>query len=389
MIEEQLYNDLFNKIPNNSRIILFGACEVAKKILNDIKKHKSNVKILGFIENKNEKINSYCNLPVWTLKKFLDTKIMFDYIVMTTLIDYHELMALFDLYNLPVIPQTKFISNYYRNVYPNYNDENYNNIINMFSDSQDKELYSILFKLRLGISDFKVNIASELTTHKLYNGSYTEETKLRIPIKEQYIEKINKDNIETLFDCGLYTGLNVLAYDMFLPNLKKVIGFEAIYNVVKERYIEDFLPNNKLKIVPYAVGEEEGKTSFAINTLGMSGSYCPEMSSSIRNIGATTWNILPEIDVITLNKYCRDNNIFPDLIKMDIEGAELPALKGGIDIIKQCRPQLAISIYHSNEDYINIPLYLKENLVDYTYKLGHYSPYNIETVLYAIPNELI
>ena len=74
---------------------------------------------------------------------------------------------------------------------------------------------------------------------------------------------------------------------------------------------------------------------------------------------------------------------------MDIEGAELPALKGGLEIIKRHRPQLAISIYHSSEDFINIPLYLSENLENYTFKIGHYSPLIYETVFYAIPNELI
>ena len=47
---------------------------------------------------------------------------------------------------------------------------------------------------------------------------------------------------------------------------------------------------------------------------------------------------------------------------MDIEGAEMPALIGGINTIKKYRPQLAISIYHTNSDFINIPLYLKNNL---------------------------
>lgn len=66
----------------------------------------------------------------------------------------------------------------------------------------------------------------------------------------------------------------------------------------------------------------------------------------------------------------------------------LSALKGGIKTIEKYRPQLAISIYHSSEDFVNIPLYLKENLEHYKFRLGHYSPGLSETVLYAIPDEL-
>ena len=91
--------------------------------------------------------------------------------------------------------------------------------------------------------------------------------------------------------------------------------------------------------------------------------------------------------MITIDDYCGKNNIKPDFIKMDIEGSELLALEGGINTIINHRPQLAISIYHCDADFINIPLYLNENLKNYVYKLGHYSPDINETVLYAIPRE--
>lgn len=71
-------------------------------------------------------------------------------------------------------------------------------------------------------------------------------------------------------------------------------------------------------------------------------------------------------------------------IKMDIEGAELEALKGAVDTIKRCHPKLAICVYHKREDLITIPQFIKS--IDKSYKLylrAHY-PYVSETVLYAI-----
>lgn len=71
-------------------------------------------------------------------------------------------------------------------------------------------------------------------------------------------------------------------------------------------------------------------------------------------------------------------------IKMDIEGAELEALRGSREIIKRYRPRLAISAYHKKEDLVDLPLYLKELVPEYKLYIRHYSNAAIETVLYAV-----
>ena len=48
-------------------------------------------------------------------------------------------------------------------------------------------------------------------------------------------------------------------------------------------------------------------------------------------------------------------------IKMDVEGAELNSLIGAHKTIKREHPRLAISIYHSDDDMLNIIEYIKEN----------------------------
>ena len=74
-----------------------------------------------------------------------------------------------------------------------------------------------------------------------------------------------------------------------------------------------------------------------------------------------------------------------NFIKMDIEGSELPALKGGQNVIKRERPILAISIYHSVRDYWEIPKFLMSELENYQYYVRQHALIGSETVLYAIP----
>ena len=70
------------------------------------------------------------------------------------------------------------------------------------------------------------------------------------------------------------------------------------------------------------------------------------------------------------------------------------------DLIKICekfRPQLAISIYHTNyekdkfklTDLVDIPLKIIQNLKDYNFFIGHYSYERWEMILYCIPQKKI
>lgn len=69
---------------------------------------------------------------------------------------------------------------------------------------------------------------------------------------------------------------------------------------------------------------------------------------------------------------------------MDIEGAELQALKGAENIIRRYRPKLAICIYHKPEDLYEIPQFIKSCHSDYKFYIRHYTDIFSELVLYAI-----
>lgn len=72
-----------------------------------------------------------------------------------------------------------------------------------------------------------------------------------------------------------------------------------------------------------------------------------------------------------------------DFIKMDIEGAEFESLKGAEQTIKAFKPQLAICIYHSAEDFIRLAKLIHEYEPKYRFAIDHFTIHAEETVLFA------
>lgn len=72
-----------------------------------------------------------------------------------------------------------------------------------------------------------------------------------------------------------------------------------------------------------------------------------------------------------------------NFIKMDIEGAELSALKGAENTLRTFKPQLAISLYHKESDLTEIPEFINQLGLDYEFFLDHFTIHNEETVLFA------
>ena len=74
-----------------------------------------------------------------------------------------------------------------------------------------------------------------------------------------------------------------------------------------------------------------------------------------------------------------------NFIKFDIEGAEKDALLGARETIRRHRPALAVSIYHRNEDIIELPRMIKELHPGYSFHLHGVCLNYGESILFARP----
>lgn len=85
----------------------------------------------------------------------------------------------------------------------------------------------------------------------------------------------------------------------------------------------------------------------------------------------------------TIDDYARSGLQRIDFIKMDIEGAEMAALAGAADAIREFKPRLAISGYHKPQDLWEIPQRIRDLNPGYRLAFGHHTPIKWESVFYA------
>ena len=216
-------------------------------------------------------------------------------------------------------------------------------ILNFLDSEKDKQLYKDLIEARItGNTD-------KLKEFVQKEHNITPDRKRTI---KHYTSYINYDAIEVVLEGGMFNGLNTIVFKKLFKNLKKIYAFELIYDKVKNKSIAHIIDSLKeLEIIPLALWDRKEKLVFTEN---VAAPYSSGINPPLNKNGSEQ-NFT--VDAISIDEYVSENNIEKvDFIKMDIEGAEMKALKGAEQTLIKHRPQLAISIYHSNND---MQLYVK------------------------------
>lgn len=203
-------------------------------------------------------------------------------------------------------------------------------------------------------------------------------------IIEQYAYKINNKYIvsaesgDTVLDVGACWGDTALYFADKVSEGGNVYSFEFIPNNIKLFNInKSFNPSLSERI--HLVENPVSDTSDQIIYFKDNG---PGSKVSFESFEDQTGRT----KTLSIDDFVSAKNIEKvDYIKMDIEGAESFALNGAIETIKKFRPKLAIAIYHSMEDFVNIPNWIVNLDLDYEIFLGHYTIHSEETICFAKP----
>jgi len=179
-------------------------------------------------------------------------------------------------------------------------------------------------------------------------------------------------------DAGAFVGDSIEKYIyIHLGIIGKVCGIEPIIKQYKalevrlERLRREWaLDKEQLYSYNVAIGDNVGMVQIDMkDNIATSRVHQPESISNACMVQQVRLDDLFHDDV--------------SMIKADIEGAELAMLRGGSKLIKQYKPRLAICLYHTPFDMLEIPLYIKALVPEYKMSIRHHAMDASETVLYC------
>lgn len=337
-------------------IYIFGAHKVGLNL--SIECQKKNIKVLGFFDNDLTKINKKLNnIKIYKpTEKNCSNKIIIvasgryslqiiDQLknIKCLFLNLHEFQYLFDLSHQAEQKFRKFISALTKN------RSKFNKVYNLLNDKISKNVFNGLLKIR-----------SEL------NISYSEDFKSNF--NDEYIDPlfIKKRDLKVFIDVGSYNGDTI---DRIENNLGK-INTAYLFEPELSPYIDSIKRfDHRKKFFSFNFGLSD--KIFKIN-------YHGEYSYDLR-LDENKKNNTKSIQFIPLDFLKIQDVTF---IKIDVEGAELSVLKGGVETIKKYKPKMAICAYHRANDFWEIVEFVLK--INSSYKVGirHYSDILDDTTLY-------
>jgi FkbM family methyltransferase len=160
-------------------------------------------------------------------------------------------------------------------------------------------------------------------------------------VDEPWIAQLSRDLLspsDVVYDLGAHVGYTTTLFAHFLQGSGEVHAFEILPSTAD--LLEKTIEINNFKNVTIHVvglGKEEAEFNLPVGPTAMTSLLAK------KGEGQQT----ETCQVVKLDDYRKEKGLAsPDLIKMDIERAEIDCLHGSLELIEECRPTMIIA-FHS------------------------------------------
>ncbi len=183
-------------------------------------------------------------------------------------------------------------------------------------------------------------------------GTEKEEQEIMAALLREIIKNKGGNNSSAIFfDIGANIGWYSIYFEKLFKNMQ-IHSFEPVV-IAYEQFLKNMSLNQSCFIHAnnFGLADQNGAVDFYI---------CPSLlaASSLADTFKTDDKIKVKGEIRRLDDYCNENDILPDFIKCDVEGAELLVFKGADKILSKARPLVMTELlrkwskcfnYHPND----------------------------------------
>lgn len=193
----------------------------------------------------------------------------------------------------------------------------------------------------------------------------------------KYIQNSIKKK-QTVFDVGAHKAGYLFWMHKSAGKSGKLVAFEpqsVLFQYLQK--IKSIFDWNNVELVNKALSDVQGETTLFIPINKIEQESSPS-ATIIETVDKTTIQKTEKVSLQTLDHFCKEKNMQPDFIKIDVEGNELKVLQGGLNVISTFKPKILIEIEsrHAGEQSVLATFTFFENLgyKGYFIKNSYYVP---------------
>jgi FkbM family methyltransferase len=171
--------------------------------------------------------------------------------------------------------------------------------------------------------------------------------------------KFQAENIHTakvIFDIGANRGDTVQKYCEIFPN-SQIYAFEPFPEIFK-LLIERFKSFSSVHCLPFAISDKESIVPFYTNFNSDTNSLLKSKKIGLNSDKQTSNLGSISLKTTSIDLYCKENGISEiSILKLDIQGGELQALEGAINLLKTKSIKLIYTEAYFRHQYEDQPLF--------------------------------